>query len=98
VDSEGALLSVPARLEGDDGHDSGSGLSIAVEHHGTTAGLSPNDGKIDDETEVVELWRCRLTSCSGEARISEEAECGMTDGVTSPAVWWRRGTTSRWCG
>jgi hypothetical protein len=33
------LLSIPAKVEGGDGHDSGSGLSTAVEHHGTTAGL-----------------------------------------------------------
>jgi hypothetical protein len=33
------LLSILAKVEGGDDHDSGSGLSAAVEHHGTTAGL-----------------------------------------------------------
>jgi hypothetical protein len=31
MDSEGALLSVPARVEGGDGHDFDSGFSAAVE-------------------------------------------------------------------
>jgi hypothetical protein len=73
IDSERALLSVPVRVEGGDGHVSGSGLSAAVGHHDTTVGLSQNDDKIDGETEVVELWCWRLTGSSREARISEEA-------------------------
>jgi hypothetical protein len=44
-------------------------FSAAVEHHDTMTGLSQNDGKIDGEIEVVELWRWRLTGYSGEAQI-----------------------------
>jgi hypothetical protein len=49
-------------------------FSAAVEHHDTMTGLSQNDGKIDGEIEVVELWRWRLTGYSGEAQIRTRME------------------------
>jgi hypothetical protein len=71
------LLSIPARVEGGNGHDSGSGLSAVVEHHGTMAGLRQEQRQEINGGKKVAL-ACWLTdgvvSWQGAATMSSESQ------------------------
>jgi hypothetical protein len=64
------LLSTPAKVEGGDGHDSGSGLSAAVEHHGTTAGLRQEQRQEINGGEKGQRWHVGSPTgwCPGEVQ------------------------------
>jgi hypothetical protein len=77
INDEAVLLSNLAKVEGGDGHDSGSGLSAAVEHPGTTAGVrqEQNQQIIRGEKGSVGMLAHRQggvpVRCSGDVRGSE---------------------------
>jgi hypothetical protein len=64
------LLSNLAKVEGGDGHDSGSGLSAAVEHPGTTADLRQEQRQQINRGEKGQRWHVGSPTgwCPGEVQ------------------------------